>query len=377
MDLPKVWLAAAIVIVIISTASSQTIQQLNSRNPSQFKQMNQNIRRTKHNNSNVMNGGINSATESKMASGRNDDTVSSNDANTPHSRKKRLIWITDDGRLALPPGTVLSITPTISLPLVRYPLEGFLSNMTMSFPLTIDFDKLGLTDNENPLGVFPPLFARSMGRAAGSYLGLLKHYSCMVWRWPVTPYQLVAIDSSIISFWSADYIGEYLTRRKTRSIAEEDGEDFSTIRTTEINPTLPDEHKHAFHGGERAILYGVAEDLLTRFGMDGKACMLRIICEIHSKKSLDHLGLFGEIAKLFFTYVYFNLSEIKHMLYIWFFSENRATKSNYAHMLTEYVTAQRIGEGKHGPGECFPYYKKCPKSIFKMNAKETTKYRFV
>lgn len=92
-----------------------------------------------------------------------------------HSRQKRLIWVTEDGRLALPPGTVLTITPTISLPLVRYPLEGFLSNITMSFPLTIDFDKLGLTDNENPLGVVPPFFGRSigrsMGRAAGSYLG--------------------------------------------------------------------------------------------------------------------------------------------------------------------------------------------------------------
>lgn len=53
-----------------------------------------------------------------------------------HSRKKRLIWVSDDGRLALPPGTVLSIVPTLSLPLVRYPPSGFLSNLTMSFPLT-------------------------------------------------------------------------------------------------------------------------------------------------------------------------------------------------------------------------------------------------
>lgn len=53
-----------------------------------------------------------------------------------HSRKKRLIWMTDDGRLALPPGTVLSISPTLSLPLIRYPYSGFLSNLTMSFPLT-------------------------------------------------------------------------------------------------------------------------------------------------------------------------------------------------------------------------------------------------
>lgn len=56
-----------------------------------------------------------------------------------HSRSKRMIWITDDGRLALPPGTVLSISPTISLPLVRYPPTGFLSNMTMSFPLTSEY----------------------------------------------------------------------------------------------------------------------------------------------------------------------------------------------------------------------------------------------
>lgn len=55
---------------------------------------------------------------------------------TKHSRTKRMVWITDDGRLALPPGTVLSIAPTISLPLVRYPPSGFLSNLTMSFPLT-------------------------------------------------------------------------------------------------------------------------------------------------------------------------------------------------------------------------------------------------
>lgn len=53
-----------------------------------------------------------------------------------HERLKRMIWLTDDGRLALPPGTVLSISPTISLPLVRYPPSGFLTNMTMSFPLT-------------------------------------------------------------------------------------------------------------------------------------------------------------------------------------------------------------------------------------------------
>lgn len=37
--------------------------------------------------------------------------------------------------------------------------------------IPVDFDKLGLTDNENPLGVFPFL-GRSMGRAAGTFLGM-------------------------------------------------------------------------------------------------------------------------------------------------------------------------------------------------------------
>lgn len=102
-----------------------------------------------------------------------------------------------------------------------------------------------------------------------------------------------------LSFTLADYIGGYLTSRKARSL-EDDQSDFMTI-ASEKAPTLPDTHKHAFHGGERAILYGIAEDILATFGMNGKACMLRTICEIHSKKSLEHLGLFGEIAKLFLT----------------------------------------------------------------------------
>lgn len=104
--------------------------------------------------------------------------------------------------------------------------------------------------------------------------------------------------------FSADYIGSYLTSRKTRSLSEQEGEDFMTISSNNNKmPTLPDQHKHAFHGGERAILYGIAEDFLSTFGVDGKACILRTICEIHSKKTMDHLGFLGEVAKLFFTYV--------------------------------------------------------------------------
>lgn len=156
-----------------------------------------------------------------------DDKITLTDANRPHSRQKRLIWVTDDGRLALPPGTTLIIAPTLSMPLVRYPPDGFHSNISISVPLTIDFDKLGLTDNQNPLGTLGPLFARSMSQTVGEQL--------------------------------ADYVYKYLKHgRRKREANSVDHE----------IPKLPIEN--AFHGGERAILYGVVEDFLSNFGLDGK-----------------------------------------------------------------------------------------------------------
>lgn len=53
-----------------------------------------------------------------------------------HSRQKRILWVTSDGRLALPPGTTLVVSPSLSLPFVRYPPDGFFSNMTISLPFT-------------------------------------------------------------------------------------------------------------------------------------------------------------------------------------------------------------------------------------------------
>uniref|UniRef100_A0A0K8WD29 Uncharacterized protein n=1 Tax=Bactrocera latifrons TaxID=174628 RepID=A0A0K8WD29_BACLA len=243
-----------------------------------------------------------------------------------HSRRKRLVWITEDGRLALPPGTALTITPTISMPLVRHPPEGFFSNVSISFPLTIDFDKLGLTDESNPLGDLPPVFTRQFGRSTGHVLG--------------------------------DYVARYLNYKSKRDLAAQskplDKEtpvfkikmDSENVEKLEL-PRLPEHFKHAFHGGERVILYGVVEDLLGTFGINGKACLLRTICEVHSR-NLQHLGVLGEITKLFLT----------------------ASNSPFAELIPEYVRAQEIGEGRKAPGECFPYYKECPKSIFRETQKD-------
>lgn len=63
--------------------------------------------------------------------------------NVPHSRQKRILWVTSDGRLALPPGTTLVITPSLSMPFVRYPPEGFFSNITVSLPFTSKWGLIG------------------------------------------------------------------------------------------------------------------------------------------------------------------------------------------------------------------------------------------
>ncbi|KAF5283823.1 hypothetical protein FQA39_LY04643 [Lamprigera yunnana] len=214
-----------------------------------------------------------------------------------HSRQKRILWVTSDGRLALPPGTTLVIAPSLSLPFVRYPPDGFFSNLTISLPFTIDFSKLGLTDNENPYGIIPPLLERSIGRAAGSML--------------------------------ANYIGSLIAHRRNKRSPEQKP------------PDPPVEHKYAFHGGERALLYTVIEDFLDNFGMDGRACLLRAICEVHAHP-LQNFGLLGEVVKLFLS----------------------ASKSPFSSLLLEYVEAENAGRGKSGSSECWPYMKDCPKSLF-------------
>ncbi|XP_066598038.1 uncharacterized protein [Prorops nasuta] len=214
-----------------------------------------------------------------------------------HHRQKRVFWITNDGRIAFPPGTVMTITPTIALPFVRYPPYGFLSNMTISLPFTIDFDKLGLTDNENPYGALPPVFDRSLkSREAGLVM--------------------------------ADFIAAFIKRR---------------LQKREV-PEVP---ANAFHGGERALLYGSAEDMLSTMGLDGKACLLRAICEVQGHP-LSNFGLVGEMLKLFFT----------------------ASKSPFANLLNEYVEAENRGKLN---GECWPYFKACPKSLFLPSSNKYTK----
>ena len=44
--------------------------------------------------------------------------------------------MTHEKRIVLPPGTQLVLTPTLAMPLVRYPPPGLDANMTISTPFT-------------------------------------------------------------------------------------------------------------------------------------------------------------------------------------------------------------------------------------------------
>ncbi|KAG8222793.1 hypothetical protein J437_LFUL006772 [Ladona fulva] len=79
----------------------------------------------------------------------------------------------------------------------------------------VEFDKLGLTDNANPYGALPPLFARSIGRMSGALM--------------------------------AQYVGSLIERaRGKRSNGE--AEDWAAGKTGFHDPKAP---TNLFHGGER------------------------------------------------------------------------------------------------------------------------------
>lgn len=143
------------------------------------------------------------------------------------------------------------------------------------------------------MGVLPPFFGRSMGRAAGTFLG----------NWQQICYTCTSYKTNK-NFFLGNYIGSYLNSRRKRDADDEYSDSNNKITNEPVVDykidELPDDQKHVFHGGERALLYGVVEDFISTFGFDGKACLLRAICEVHSK-SVHHLGLFGEMVKLFFT----------------------------------------------------------------------------
>ncbi|XP_071520543.1 uncharacterized protein [Panulirus ornatus] len=91
-------------------------------------------------------------------------------------------------------------------------------------------------------------------------------------------------------------------------------------------------------GGDREVMYRVVEDTLQTMGVDGKACLLRAICEI-SELPLQNYGFFGEVLELFL-------------------SPSRSPRA--ARRLQQYQEAEHRGKSEL----CLQYHQACPYSFF-------------
>merc|ERR1711962_1139099 len=148
--------------------------------------------------------------------------------------------------------------------------------MDISIPLSISFDDLGYTSDENPWGLWPEF-------------------------------------------------GFDLIRKKRQAWEPMDGVNWA--------------------GGDREMVFQVAEDYLSYVGMDGKQCLLRAICELFETPIQKH-GLFGEILQLIFSV---------------------SNSIGAAERLADYLEAEEFGK-KHK--SCEKYYDGCSKSFFTHNAQK-------
>lgn len=181
------------------------------------------------------------------------------------SRQSGFLYLGKDRRLKLPPGAIMVLTPTLSLPMGRGLPLGFGSSMTVSIPFRINFDDLGMTSELNTFGMM------------------------------------------------------------------------------DDKPSPGD-----LAGGERGVLYKVVEESLESVGLDGKACLLRAICEMFELPLPNH-GIVGEVLEMFF-------------------SASRTPGANTR--LKEYTEAE--GRGKSGQ-DCSVYHWACPFSFF-SNSSNTTNF---
>lgn len=93
---------------------------------------------------------------------------------------------------------------------------------------------------------------------------------------------------------------------------------------------------------EHAAILEMAEDLLNKFGLNGKSCILRLICELAETQGLPFNGLLGKALETLFLLDY------------GFSSTDR---------LYEYVSARAYGEHE---GNCQEVYTMCPFSVFNL-----------
>ncbi|XP_023335846.1 uncharacterized protein LOC111707078 isoform X2 [Eurytemora carolleeae] len=114
--------------------------------------------------------------------------------------------------------------------------------------------------------------------------------------------------------------------------------------TLPFSYSLPTKQKSSIRRVEddHSTLYQMAENFLSKFGFDGKACVLRTICELAESRGLNHDGLVGKAMETLLLLDY-SMSDTQE--------------------LYEYIAARRHGEHI---GKCDLAYPQCPYSAFKL-----------
>jgi len=93
---------------------------------------------------------------------------------------------------------------------------------------------------------------------------------------------------------------------------------------------------------EHSAVFEKAENFLNKFGLEGKSCVLRLICELAESKGLRHNGLMGRVIETLFLIDYGMTNNER---------------------LYEYVSARMYGEHT---GDCLTAYPQCPFSAFAL-----------
>nr|XP_045624414.1 uncharacterized protein LOC123774306 [Procambarus clarkii] len=91
---------------------------------------------------------------------------------------------------------------------------------------------------------------------------------------------------------------------------------------------------------DRLGLYGIMEGIFNKFGMDGKACLMRAVCE-GSQSSLLRAGMLGEVITTILT----------------------ASLSTSLAEMKDYVEAEEYGRSH---GDCQAMFPTCSISIFRF-----------
>ncbi|XP_037083350.1 uncharacterized protein LOC119103802 [Pollicipes pollicipes] len=92
---------------------------------------------------------------------------------------------------------------------------------------------------------------------------------------------------------------------------------------------------------EKADMYSYAENFISQFGLDGKSCVLRTICEV-AEAPVQDAGVMGEIINTVLR---------------------TTVEPTEGERMQEYRKAEERGKAV---GRCDEYYATCPVSVFKL-----------